>query len=198
MAITVHLVEPNNQLLPGYERALTAGWSPETGPERRHGIREQHLCEMRADPQGFLKRLTGTNRVVDRLFDGTPVPSMRELVYWLSDGEFSGVISLRRLRNSGELPAGVSGHVSYAVVPWKSREGYARQALADLLQRAPRFGLKRLLVTTHQDNRPSRRVIEETGGVLAGLVPYPTQPGKLRLEFWLYAPTRGAGRRNNV
>jgi predicted acetyltransferase len=194
MVITVHLVEPNNQLLPGYERALTAGWSPETSPERRHGIREQHLCEIGADPQGFLKRLTGTNRVVDHLFDGTPVPSMREVVYWLSDGEFSGVISLRRLRNSGQLPAGVSGHVSYAIVPWKSRKGYARQALADLLQRAPRFGLKRLLVTTHQDNLPSRRVIEETGGVFAGLVPYPSQPGKFRLEFWLYTRTRRASR----
>jgi predicted acetyltransferase len=190
MVITVHLVEPNNRLLPGYERALTAGWSPETSPERRHRIRDQHLFEIHADPQGFLKRLTGKNRVVDRLFDGTPVPSMREVVYWLSDGEFSGVISLRWLRNSGELPAGVSGHVSYAVMPWKSRKGYARQALADLLQWAPRFGLKRLLVTTHPDNLPSRRVIEETGGVFAGLVPYPSQPGKFRLEFWLYTRTR--------
>ena len=92
---------------------------------------------------------------------------------------------------------GVSGHVSYAVVPWKSRKGYARQALADLLQKAPRFGLKRLLVTTHQDNLPSRRVIEATGGVLAGLVPYPSQPGKFRFEFWLYTPARRAGRRQN-
>ena len=193
MVITVHLVEPNNQLLPGYERALAAGWSPETSPEPQHGIREQHLYEIRADPQGFLKRLTGTNRVVERLLDGTPVPPMREVVYWISDGEFSGVISLRCLRNSG----GGSGHVSYAVVPWKSRKGYASQALADLLQRAPRFGLKRLLVTTHQDNRPSRRVIEATGGVLAGLVPYPSQPGKFRLQFWLYTPARRAGRRRN-
>ena len=102
MVITVHLVEPNNQLLPGYERALAAGWSPETSPEPQHGIREQHLCEIRTDPQGFLKRLTGTNRVVERLLDGTPVLPMREVVYWISDGEFSGVISLRRLRNSGE------------------------------------------------------------------------------------------------
>jgi len=156
--ITLHLVKPNNQLLPEYERALAAGWSPETSPEPQHGIREQHLCEIRTDPQGFLKRLTGTNRVVERLLDGTPVPPMREVVYWISDGEFGGVISLRCLRNSGELPAGVSGHVSYAVVPWKSRKGYASQALADLLQKVPRFGLKRLLVTTHQDNLPSRRV----------------------------------------
>ena len=104
--ITLHLVKPNNQLLPGYERALAAGWSPETSPEPQHGIREQRLCEIRADPQGFLKRLTGTNRVVERLLDGTPVPPMREVVYWISDGEFSGVISLRCLRNSGEfLPA---------------------------------------------------------------------------------------------
>jgi predicted acetyltransferase len=132
--------KPNNQLLPGYERALAAGWSPETSPEPQHGIREQHLCEIRTDPQGFLKRLTGTNRVVERLLDGTPVPRMREVVYWISDGEFSGVISLRCLRNSGELPAGVSGHVSYAVVPWKSRKGYASQALADCFKRRPAPG----------------------------------------------------------
>jgi len=50
MVITAHLVEPNNQLLPGYERALAAGWSPETGPEPQHGIREQHLLEIREDP----------------------------------------------------------------------------------------------------------------------------------------------------
>jgi len=165
MVITVHLVEPKNQLRPGYERALAAGWSPETGPERQHGIREQHLSEIRADPQGFLNRLSGRNRVVECLLDGTPVPPMREVVYWISDGEFSGVISLRRLRNSGELPAGISGHVSCAVVPWRSRKGYARQALADLLLSAPSFGLNHLLVTTHQDNLPSRRVIEVTGGI---------------------------------
>ena len=188
IVITVRLVKPNNQLLPGYERALAAGWSPETSPEPQHRIREHHLSEIRADRQGFLNRLTGTNRVVERLLDGTQVPPMREVVYWISDGEFSGVISLRCLPNSDELPAGVSGHVSYAVVPWKSRKGYARQALADLLQRTPRFGLKRLLITTHQDNLPSRRVIGATAGVLAGLVPYPNQPGKFRLEFRLYTP----------
>ena len=77
----------------------------------------------------------------------------------------------------------VKPNVSYAVVPWKSRKGYARQALADLLQRALPLGLKRLLITTHQDNLPARRVIEATGGVLGGLVPYPSQPGKFRLEF---------------
>ena len=194
MVITVHLVEPKNQLRPGYERALAAGWSPETGPERQHGIREQHLSEIRADPQGFLNRLSGRNRVVECLLDGTPVPPMREVVYWISDGEFSGVISLRRLQNSDKLPAGVSGHVSYSVVPWKSRKGYARQALADLLQRAPCFGLERVLVTTHQDNLRSRRVIEATGGVLAGLVPYPSQPGKFRLQFWLYTRARRESR----
>src|SRR5689334_12075651 len=47
MIITVHLVQPNYLLLPGYERALAAGWSPETSFERQHGIREQHLSEIR-------------------------------------------------------------------------------------------------------------------------------------------------------
>jgi predicted acetyltransferase len=75
--------------------------------------------------------------------------------------------------------------VSYAVVPWKSRNGYARRALAGLLPRARRLGLERLLVTTHEDNLPSRRVIEATGGVLTAKVPHPDQPGKFRLQFWL-------------
>ena len=194
MLVTVHLVEPNNQLLAGYEDALAAGWSPETSPERQYKIRERHLCEIRADPHDFLNRLTGRNRVIEHLLDGTPVPPMHEMVYWISDGEFSSVISLRRLQNFGELPAGVASHVSYAVVPWKSRKDYARQALADLLQRAPCFGLKR---ATHQDNLPSRRVIEATGGVFAGLVPYPSQPGKFRLQFWLYARDRRARWRTN-
>src|ERR1700749_1129597 len=86
----------------------------------------------------------------------------------------------------------VKPNVSCAVVPWKSRKRYARQTLADWLQKALPFGLRRLLITTHQDNRPSRRVIEATG-FLRGLVPYPSQPGKFRLEF-LAIHARAAGR----
>jgi hypothetical protein len=77
--------------------------------------------------------------------------------------------------------------------PAGAREASSRR----FASKAPRFGLKRLLITTHQDNLPSRRVIEATGGVLAGLVPYPSQPGKFRLQFWLHTPTRRAGRRNS-
>ena len=127
MVITVHLVEPNNQLLPGYERALTAGWSPE------------------------------------------PVLSV-------------------------DMGSGSNIYVKSLEIAKGLREASSRR----YVQRAPRFGLTRLLVTTHQDNLPSRRVIEATGGLLAGLVPYPSQPGKFRLQFWVYAPARRAGRRNNV
>ena len=92
MIITVHLKKPNNQLLPGYERSLAAGWPPETSPEPRRGIREQHLSETRADPQGFRKRLTETNRVVERLLDGTQVPPMCEVVYWIDQSAlFAGL-----------------------------------------------------------------------------------------------------------
>jgi predicted acetyltransferase len=66
-----------------------------------------------------------------------------------------------------------------------------------LLLKAPSFGLNRLLVTTHQDNLPSRRVIEATGGIFAGLVPHPNQPGRFRLQFWLFTPAQRAGWRNN-
>jgi predicted acetyltransferase len=181
----VELLAPSLQHIGGYEDALRNGWSPDTHIRPTRDIGAEHLAAIREDSILFVRELTRENRETSMLFDGTPVPAMRESVFWVSDGDFCGAISLRFLPGTVELPPQVSGHVSYTIVPWKRRRGYARLALKQLFPIAGKLGLPRLLLTTHEDNEYSRRVIEASGGILAGAIPHPEEPGKHRLLFWV-------------
>jgi predicted acetyltransferase len=178
-------VTPSLELLPEYRDALEAGWSPDANPVPRYDVGARHLTRIRADPSAFVRELAAEGRITRELFDGAPVPEISEKVLWISDGAFCGAISLRFLAGSLDLPPGVSGHVSYAIAPWKRGHGYGGAALTQLLPIARALGLPRLLLTTHEDNHPSRRVIEASGGVFSAGIPHPDQPGKRRLLFWL-------------
>ena len=161
----MHLVWPSAEYLPGYVRALEAGWSPET--HRPEAAREQ-LAQIARDPDAFL------TQQVDReaagppvtLPDGSTVARLPSYRRWMWDGEFCGSISLRWQPGTAELPPTCLGHVGYAVVPWKRGRGYATQALALLLPEARREGLPYVEITTDVDNLASRRVIEANGGRL--------------------------------
>ena len=125
------------------------------------------------------------------LVDRASTPEILGRVLWISDGSFCEVISLRYLAGSLDLPSEVSVHVSYTIAPWKRRRGYAVEALTQLLPIAHRLGLPRILATTHEDNEPSRRVIEASSDVFAGAIPHPHQPRKRRLQFWLRTDSSG-------
>jgi len=99
---------------------------------------------------------------------GYEIPRLPSRTFWLDDGDFCGVATLRFVPGSDALPAAVPGHVGYAVVPWKRRRGYATRALAMLLKVAREVGLSRVEITCDEDNEPSRRVIEKNGGLLNG------------------------------
>ncbi len=86
--------------------------------------------------------------------DGTEQARLPARVFWMWDGAFCGAINLRFVPGTLDLPPHVSGHVGYAVVPWKQRQGIATRALSMLLPVAWALGLPRVLVTCDADNVP--------------------------------------------
>ncbi|MGH7690728.1 MAG: GNAT family N-acetyltransferase, partial [Gemmatimonadaceae bacterium] len=65
-----------------------------------------------------------------------------------------------------DLPPHCLGHIGYAVVPWKRHLGYATEALRLLLPELRFTELPFVEITTNEDNVPSQRVVEASGGVL--------------------------------
>jgi predicted acetyltransferase len=176
--MTLRLVPPSVEGLPGYSAALERGWSPDTTRD----VSGEQLALWRRSPDLLIDELTRQDGTI-RAASGELTPRLPNRVFWLDDGEFCGSINLRFVAGSDELPPHINGHVGYAVVPWKRRRGYAKHALALALPEARDVGLPRICITCYEDNEPSRRVIEANGGVLAHGAP--AENGKIRLSFWI-------------
>lgn len=176
----VSLVEPTLGGLRAYERALAAGWSPDS----ERDASAERLRALRRDPEGFLRDIAGREPTL-ALDDGRIVPRLPTRAFWISDGYFAGTINLRFQPGAEELPDYVSGHVGYTVVPWRRGRGYATRALALLLPVARAHGLARVLLTCDPENAASRRVIEANGGAFAGAGPHPWAAGRVKLHFWV-------------
>ena len=175
------LVEPSLERLPGYVAALEAGWSPNT----QRDVSAEELAAIRSDAAAFVRQFVGLGPGTVTLADGTTTPRLPGPTFWIWDGDFCGSINLRFVPGSEVLPPHVSGHVGYAIVPWKRNRGHARQALRMLLPIAHELGLPRLLITCDDDNVASRRVIEAVGGVLAGETPHPADSARRKVLFWV-------------
>jgi predicted acetyltransferase len=178
----LRLLAPSRRKLAQYQAALAAGWSPDTTQD----VSRTQLAASRRDPASFLAELTRQNGNLVTA-SGRIVPRLPSRVFWLDDGEFCGVINLRFVAGSDALPDYVSGHIGYAVVPWKQRRGYATAALALVLPVAREIGLNRVEITCDDDNDASRRVIEKNGGVLVGAKPEPGGASKLVFRIDLAA-----------
>jgi predicted acetyltransferase len=175
-AVSLRLLPPSLEKLPEYEAALATGWSPDTTQD----VSAEQLAAIARDPAAFLAELTRQDGTI-RQASGREVPRLPSRVYWLDDGDFCGAINLRYVSGSDDVPDYVSGHIGYAVVPWKRRRGYATCALALILPIAREVGLRRLEITCDEDNEPSRRVILGNGGISIGM--RQQREGKAKLVF---------------
>lgn len=171
------LVVPARPGLDGFVAALAAGWSPDAsrGPEAA----AEELAAVQADPDAYLASQVDreARRGPVKLPDGSLAPRLPGCRIWIWDGAFCGTIGLRWQPGTTDLPPYCLGHVGYAVVPWKRRQGHATRALALMLPCARDEGLPFVIITTDVANVASQRVIERNGGVLVETFDKPASSG---------------------
>lgn len=164
----MQLVRPAQEYLGSYIEALQKGWTPDG--LARPDFAQQELALIEADAAAFLESLDDPQAkgAPIKLPDGSLAPRIPGYNRWMWDGEFAGRIDLRWQNGTMDLPPHCLGHIGYAVVPWKQRQGYATKALALMLENAKAQGLPYVEITTDQDNFASQKVIAANGGVLVG------------------------------
>ena len=180
------LVRPARGHLESYVAALRTGWSSDNLRGTAAAI--EALERIEKDAGAFLEQQ------VDREAKGPPITlpdgSIARRIpgysLWMWDGEFCGAIGFRWQPGTSALPPHVLGHIGYAVVPWKRQRGYAKRALALMLERVREEGLDYVEITCDLDNTASQRTIVANGGVLVERFQPPKECGpaqKLRYRI---------------
>lgn len=161
----MELLKPSLDHLPAYRDALLQGWAPDN---LRPQAAQEQLERIAQDPSTFVANLDDPTAKAGpvKLPDGSKAQRLPSIRRWIWNDAFCGHISLRWQPGTEDLPPTCSGHIGYAVVPWRQGEGLATAALIALLPEAAAFGLKHVDVTTSPDNPASLRVIEKAGGKL--------------------------------
>lgn len=161
----MRLLKPSIDLAPSYASALRRGWSPDN---LRPEVARDHLESIENDAASFVSSLDDPTAKAGPVIlpDGSKVPRLPGMRRWIWDGEFCGHIGLRWQPGTEQLPPTCSGHIGYAVVPWRQGEGLASAALVAILPEARAVGLRYVEITTSPDNLASVRVIEKAGGRL--------------------------------
>lgn len=88
--------------------------------------------------------------------------------FWLEDqGEIVAVIRIR------ERDVEYFGHIGYDVAPKYRKKGYGKKTLQLGLLKAKDMGLKEVILTCHERNLPSQKIIETNGGEMIKTIENP-------------------------
>lgn len=171
------LIVPTEAQLPSLIAALERGWSADTS--RGPAAAAEELARVNAHPLAYIRLMTDREALGGpvKLPDGSMVSRIPGLRRCIWDGEFCGSIGLRWVNGTTALPPHVLGHIGYAVVPWKQRQGHATRALGLMLELARAENLAWVEITTDPDNLGSQKVIEVNRGVLVEHFTKPAQFG---------------------
>jgi len=104
------------------------------------------------------------------------------MLYGFLDGVIVGRCSVRHelndfLRNFG-------GHLGYSVAPSFRRQGFGTQLFKAGQAHLKSLGIDRAFMTCASDNIPSRKMIEDAGGIFQGETLDPSDQ-KLTRQYWI-------------
>lgn len=160
MKSKIKLVLPNKKYLKAYQDMCLDFVKHGKNKKYRDGYTK--TLEYSKTP-GFVSELLG--RRADILIGKSYLPDM----YWAVVGnKVVGRIGLRH-KLTKELRS-FGGHIGQDVAPSEQRKGYGSEMLQQILIKARRLNIKKVLLTCKVNNKASRRLIEKNGGKLEKVI----------------------------
>ena len=162
----MEILRPSQIHLGSYKSALIQEIS--SGSAAYIELAQRYLAEIEADSESFLSKQDDPSAISGdiELSDGSFVPRLPGITRWMWDGEVCGEINFRWSVGTTDLPPYVLGHIGYEVFSWKRNQGYASEALRQMLHEARKIEMPFVELTTDVDNFFSQKVIMNNGGVL--------------------------------
>ena len=94
-----------------------------------------------------------------------PLYSIGFQFLYLLDDEVVGMLNFRPEAMSHPMLKKFGGHIGYSVKPSKRNQGIGSRMLKDFLPSCKAYGLDKVMITCHEDNAGSRKIIIGNGGV---------------------------------
>lgn len=152
----LELIYPDKKYRKSYAAALREGLNIQPA-------REEDILLAEKDLDAYMTKRHDLNTPVT-LPNGQKCPRVPQTDLWLVDGQkFLGCLSIRHELNDYLMERG--GHIGYAVRASERRKGYGKLMLKMALPYAKLLGLEKILITCHDQNIGSIKIIEGNGGV---------------------------------
>ena len=112
-----------------------------------------------------------------------PEDKVQSTQWWvIKHGKWLGRVSLRHELNEHLMHYG--GHLGYYLIPEARGKGVGTWAVQQVLEKAKKLGLKKLLVTCDTHNIVSQKVIQKFGGVHQDTIDSEMHGGPL-MRWWI-------------